>query len=39
MQAGPGGGPALACDAGPPLFVLIVAPGRVIAPGFRHRVT
>jgi hypothetical protein len=38
MQAGPGGfGPGLARDTVPPLFALILALSKVIAPLSRHR--
>jgi hypothetical protein len=38
MQAGPRDfGPGLPRDAAPPLFALILALGRVIAPVSRHR--
>ena len=38
IQAGPGGfGPGLACGAAPPLSVLIIALGSIIAPAFRPR--
>jgi hypothetical protein len=38
MQAGPGGfGPGLAGDTVPPLFALVLALSRVIAPLSRYR--
>ena len=38
IQAGPRGfGSGLAYDAGPPLFVVITALGRIIVPASRHR--